>query len=602
MSGNFGGWSVTPLQVPDFGATFARAQQMQANRLAMMAQRQEMDQRNALTAALQQNASALGGSDPQGRTNALTAILGAGPQGAALALPVLNQERENAMIAAALRGATVPMPPAAAPSGAPPSGSYTDRMVQMESGGDQTARNPRSTATGAGQFIDSTWLQFAEANPALFQGMSRDQVLAARNNPGLSRRAVEWYRQHNLAALQQAGLPANDGTAALAHRFGPQGAAALLRADPTAPVAGVVGEQVMAANPDLAGRTVGQVTGMYAQRFGGAGAPSAAGGSGNPYQRQIDALVATGNLRALQIAQSLSQIGARGVPELERIRLPGGQEVLVPRAQAAGMVSAPQTGERTQLLGEYQALVDRGENLTAGERARRDALASYLAGNNVNVRLEQGPQVGTIPPGHQLERMPDGTLRMTQIPGSPAQRAEQQRRDSTARTGNAVVQDIDRVFSLLDQASLPVTGFGASTLGRVPGTGAADAARLLDGIRANVGFERLNQMRQESPTGGALGAVTERELALLQSVMGSLDQTQSPQQFRDNLARVRNTFLDIVHGPGHGPRRMRLSYETDDVAPVPEVPGPGGSGVATPPPAAGEPRRLRYNPRTNRIE
>ena len=34
----------------------------------------------------------------------------------------------------------------------------TDKIVHVESGGSATAKNPLSSATGAGQFIKSTWL------------------------------------------------------------------------------------------------------------------------------------------------------------------------------------------------------------------------------------------------------------------------------------------------------------------------------------------------------------------------------------------------------------------------------------------------------------
>jgi hypothetical protein len=74
-------------------------------------------------------------------------------------------------------------------------------------------------------------------------------------------------------------------------------------------------------------------------------------------------------------------------------------------------------------------------------------------------------------------------------------------------------------------------------------------------------------MRDSSPTGGALGQVTERELALLQSVAGTLDQAQSAEQLMQNLARLELEYGRVVHGPdwtptppdagGGGPKRRR---------------------------------------------
>lgn len=82
------------------------------------------------------------------------------------------------------------------------------------------------------------------------------------------------------------------------------------------------------------------------------------------------------------------------------------------------------------------------------------------------------------------------------------------------------------------------TGFIGSTLGKIPGTGAYDLDKVLDTVRANIGFEELNAMRQASPTGGALGQVAVRELELLQATLGSLEQGQSGDKLRENLEAV----------------------------------------------------------------
>lgn len=226
------------------------------------------------------------------------------------------------------------------------------------------------------------------------------------------------------------------------------------------------------------------------------------------------------------------------------------------------------------------------------------------AGRSVqNVTVDQGPQIGTIPQGWQVVRGPGGSWSMSPIPGGPAeqeladkQRKQETERTNTARSGDVVVQDIDRALGVLDTAKMPTAGFGASTLAQIPGTPAADMARLLDSVKANVSFQTLTEMRKASPTGGALGAVSDREMSLLQAALGSLEQSQSPGQFRDNLARVRNVYLDIVHGAGQGPARLPLSFQQ---------PAPGGRGTIEPP-QGGQPAqggaRMRWNPQTRRVE
>jgi hypothetical protein len=61
-------------------------------------------------------------------------------------------------------------------------------------------------------------------------------------------------------------------------------------------------------------------------------------------------------------------------------------------------------------------------------------------------------------------------------------------------------------------------GSGASAIqrglfGMLPGTEARSVNNNLDTVKALIGFDALARMRAASPTGGALGAITERELA-----------------------------------------------------------------------------------------
>lgn len=102
-----------------------------------------------------------------------------------------------------------------------------------------------------------------------------------------------------------------------------------------------------------------------------------------------------------------------------------------------------------------------------------------------------------------------------------------------------VVQIIDRA---LPEVNRLTAGFGGTLLSKVPGTAAADLARLVDTVKANVGFDALQGMRDASPTGGALGGIAVQELQMLQAVVASLEQSQSPAQLRDNLVKVRQTI------------------------------------------------------------
>lgn len=106
----------------------------------------------------------------------------------------------------------------------------------------------------------------------------------------------------------------------------------------------------------------------------------------------------------------------------------------------------------------------------------------------------------------------------------------------------------DLVIDTLDKALTQIGG-GSAGLGEltkmIPGTPARNLDATLDTIRAAIGFDKLQEMRANSPTGGALGAVSDKENKLLQSVMGSLDQGQSPDQLRANLQRLRGQLATV---------------------------------------------------------
>lgn len=151
-----------------------------------------------------------------------------------------------------------------------------DRIVSVESGGNPYAKNPRSSATGAGQFIDSTWLNtIGKYRPDLVQGLDRNQILALRTDPALSKEMTGYYAKENQGLLSAAGVPVNDGTTYLAHFAGPQGAIKVLQADPTAPVGGILGDKVVAANPFLANMTAGDLAAWAGKKMGVTDAPAA---------------------------------------------------------------------------------------------------------------------------------------------------------------------------------------------------------------------------------------------------------------------------------------------------------------------------------------
>lgn len=216
------------------------------------------------------------------------------------------------------------------------------------------------------------------------------------------------------------------------------------------------------------------------------------------------------------------------------------------RAQAAALARQPQPTEieRVAIAAGYPP----------GSFEYQQLMRDYAAKKGAGVNVTVNPN----PPADHRAVYVDGRLSHYEvIPGSETARkvAEQQkkegkREDATAKAGNLIVEDIDRVLKAVDSSILPAVGPGATTLSGFSGTAAHDVSKLLDGIKANIAFDKLQQMRESSPTGAALGAVSDREMALLQAVVGSLEQSQSGQQFKQNLQRLRTLTMDVIHGPG----------------------------------------------------
>jgi hypothetical protein len=90
----------------------------------------------------------------------------------------------------------------------------SDQIIAVESGGDPNAKNPHSSASGPGQFLDSTWLATLKAHrPDIAQGQSDSDLLALKTDPVLSKQMVDAYAGDNQAALQKkraSGYSGND--------------------------------------------------------------------------------------------------------------------------------------------------------------------------------------------------------------------------------------------------------------------------------------------------------------------------------------------------------------------------------------------------------
>ena len=201
-----------------------------------------------------------------------------------------------------------------------------------------------------------------------------------------------------------------------------------------------------------------------------------------------------------------------------------------------------------------------------------------MAGAFDDLIAQYGRQQQEAPKLRTGWHMVDGEARP--IPGTPdyekdlardAMRKEMADRASyLARLARQLQDRTVGVWEGLRGGWQPTAGTLGSVLSLVPGTAAANVSADIDTLRANIGFDELSKMRQASPTGGALGNVSEKEIGFLQSVAANLSQRQTPEQLRRNLARVEQIYARRAaelggNPPVSPPRAERNRPSRDEV-------------------------------------
>jgi len=148
--------------------------------------------------------------------------------------------------------------------------TVVDKIIGVESGGRANAKNPLSSASGLGQFIDSTWISTVRKHRPDMAGMSDGELLKLKTDPAFGREMTEAHTQDNIDGLAAAGITPTDGNVYLAHFLGLGGARKALTASPEASVASVLGEGVVNANPFLREKTIGNLRSWATKKMGGA--------------------------------------------------------------------------------------------------------------------------------------------------------------------------------------------------------------------------------------------------------------------------------------------------------------------------------------------
>ena len=195
----------------------------------------------------------------------------------------------------------------------------------------------------------------------------------------------------------------------------------------------------------------------------------------------------------------------------------------------------------------------------------------------------RGQDMARIPTGYRMT--PEGTLEA--IPGGPTTTnlspKEVQLRESKFPQATQAVNTFEAKTSELEKDLIALKNHpGLSSItglvaGRAPGVTAQGRAAeaLYDKIMARGGFKELQDMRAASPTGGALGNISNQEGTQLRAAFAAIDRKQ-------DAADVQKA-IDIALGDLRASKgRIREAY--DMTYEYKGMPASGG-GAPTPPPA-----------------
>lgn len=143
--------------------------------------------------------------------------------------------------------------------------SYFDAVRTAESGGNDLAQNPRSSATGRYQFTSGTWETMMRQYPEL--GLTE----SGRTDPAQQERAMRQFTADNARVLQNNGFTASNGNLYAAHFLGAGDAVRVIGENPASLVSDIVSSSVISANPFLRGMTVGRFNEWAAEKAGSPG-------------------------------------------------------------------------------------------------------------------------------------------------------------------------------------------------------------------------------------------------------------------------------------------------------------------------------------------
>ncbi len=262
--------------------------------------------------------------------------------------------------------------------------AYLVAIRAAESGGNDSAKNPRSTATGRYQFTAGTWADVMRKHPEL--GLTAD----GRLDPTQQELAIRAFTADNANILMGSGIEPTAGNLYAAHFLGAGSALVVLRASDVVPMSDLVSPSVIKANPFLADMTAGQFR-AWSQRKGG-GSEIAFSETAGGIAEVLEAAGDDPDIRAAAITEfNLQQSATLAASELESAEL--GVRVTTGEASQQEIDAARDAGKITP--SRWETLTE--QRITLEDKRIKDGKAI----EDFRTHLEQGGKGNSYSSDHR---------------------------------------------------------------------------------------------------------------------------------------------------------------------------------------------------------
>jgi hypothetical protein len=255
------------------------------------------------------------------------------------------------------------------------------------------------------------------------------------------------------------------------------------------------------------------------------------------------------------------------------------------------MVSLNQPGGFQRLINESKLGVQKFAEMNTISAAQQQTADLTRRGQDITLR---GQDLGRIPVGYRqtdtgaIEPIPGGPTTTTLSP-KEIQVREAKRPQATLalKTFEDKTSTLEKdINELMNHPGLSsITGIAA---GRLPGITAEGRAAeaIYNRIVKAGGFKELQEMRNASPTGGALGQVSNQENTSLQQTFAAIDRTQEAKDIKKQLAK---TLDELRASKGRVREAFDMTYDyrpadsaSPSAAPATPAPTAGGNSVTIP--------------------